>query len=221
MGARLFHRSTRSVTLTSDGVLFLIRCRRILDEFETAEAELSQKAPRGTLRVSLPSMGMFFAPGMAAFRRRHPQVELDLDFSDRVVDVVGEGFDAVIRVGEHTDSRLIGQYRRVIVGAPGYLASAGTPQMPEDLRGHSCLLYRSPTTGKLDEWPLLETPTGTVVMNTLEPQIVMAMEGAGLACVPDIAVARQLQAGTLVSVLDSFLQKRPKISVLWPTSRHL
>ncbi len=234
LGARLFHRSTRSITLTPEGTMFLERCRRILCEFEAAETELSQTqaAPQGKLRVSFPSMGMLFMPKIAAFKRLYPQIELELDFTDRLVDVIDEGFDAVIRTGDHADSRLmtrtLGHYRRAIVGSPDYFANARFPETPEDLARHSCLIYRFANTGKLDRWPLSRNGapvhvelTNSVVMNTLEPQICLAENGLGIACVPDIAVARQLKAGSLISVLEHYLQAQTKISVMWPTSRHL
>src|ERR1700723_3166693 len=92
LGARLFHRSTRSITLTAEGALFLERCRRIFAEIEAAELELSQvrEAPRGTLRVSLPLAGTLLMPSLAAFIGNYPEIRLDLDFSDRVVDVIEE-----------------------------------------------------------------------------------------------------------------------------------
>lgn len=234
LGARLFHRSTRSVTLTPEGAMFLERCRRILCEFEAAETELSQTqaAPQGKLRVSFPSIGMLFMPKIAAFKRLYPQIELELDFTDRLVDVIDEGFDAVIRTGDHADSRLmtraLGRYRRAIIGSPDYFANAEVPETPEDLAWHPCLIYRFANTGKLDRWPLSRNGepvhvelTNSVVMNTLEPQICLAESGLGIACVPDIAVARQLRAGSLISVLEPYLQAQTKISVMWPTSRHL
>jgi DNA-binding transcriptional LysR family regulator len=121
LGVRLFHRSTRSITLTAEGALFLERCRRIFSEIEAAELELSQthEAPRGALRVSLPLVGMLMMPTLVAFMRAYPEIILDLDFSDRVVDVIGEGFDAVVRFAEIGDSRLmsraLGTYRRRLV----------------------------------------------------------------------------------------------------------
>lgn len=234
LGARLFHRSTRSITLTPEGAMFLERCRRILCEFEAAETELSQTqaAPQGKLRVSFPSIGMLFMPKIAAFKRLYPQIELELDFTDRLVDVIDEGFDAVIRTGDHADFRLmtraLGRYRRAIIGSPDYFANAEVPETPEDLARHPCLIYRFANTGKLDRWPLSRNGepvhvelTNSVVMNTLEPQICLAESGLGIACVPDIAVARQLKAGSLISVLEPYLQAQTKISVMWPTSRHL
>jgi DNA-binding transcriptional LysR family regulator len=108
LGVRLFHRSTRSITLTAEGALFLERCRRIFSEIEAAELELSrtQDAPRGTLRVGLPLAGILMMPTLVAFMRAYPEITLDLDFSDRVVDVIEEGFDAVVRFADAGDSRL-------------------------------------------------------------------------------------------------------------------
>lgn len=234
LGVRLFHRSTRIVSLTPEGALFLERCRRILCEVESAEAELlqTQSAPRGKLRISLPSIGTLFMPRLAAFKRLYPDIELDIDYSDRLVDVIEEGFDAVIRTGEPSDSRLmarrIGSCRKVIVGAPAYLSKAGIPLKPEDLASHACLLYRFPSTGKLDAWPLgrpagvpaIDLPV-SMVTNTLDPQVCFAEEGLGIACIPEIAVSRQLQQGSLVTLLDDYNQTRMVFHVLWPSSRHL
>jgi DNA-binding transcriptional LysR family regulator len=234
LGVRLFHRSTRTISLTPEGALFLERCRRILCEVESAEAELlqTQSAPQGKLRISLPSVGTLFMLKLAAFQRRYPDVVLDIDCSDRLVEVIEEGFDAVIRTGEPSDSRLmarvLGAYRRVIVGAPDYFQRAGLPQQPEDLADHACLLYRYPTTGKTDVWPLSRDGkplamdlSGSMVTNSLDPQICFAEQGLGIACVPDIAVRRQMDEGKLITVLDDYNQDRTTFRILWPSSRHL
>src|SRR5271155_2137356 len=154
LGVRLFHRSTRSITLTAEGALFLERCRRISSEIEAAELELSQThgAPRGTLRLGLPLAGMLMVPTLVAFMRAYPEIMLDLDFSDRVVDVIDEGFDAVVRFADPGDSRLmsraLGTYRRRRVAAPAYLAARGVPRSPDDLKAHACLLHKFPTSRK-------------------------------------------------------------------------
>jgi DNA-binding transcriptional LysR family regulator len=235
LGVRLFHRSTRSVTLTAEGALFLERCRRIFSEIEAAELELSQtqEAPRGTLRVSLPLVGMLMMPTLVAFMRAYPKIVLDLDFSDRVVDVIEEGFDAVVRFAEVGDSRLmsraLGTYRRRLVAAPSYLAAKGVPLIPNDLKAHACLHHKFPTSGKLERWPLwpehaggteTERP-GAAVASTLEPLIFMAEQGMGIAYVPDFAIGRQLREGLLVTVLDDYADRSGPLRVLWPSSRHL
>jgi len=108
LGVRLFHRSTRSIALTPEGEMFLRRCQTIFEEIEAAELELAQStaAPRGKLRISLPLISMLLMPSIAGFVAAYPEIDLDLDFSDRLVDVIEEGFDAVIRTGKLSDSLL-------------------------------------------------------------------------------------------------------------------
>jgi DNA-binding transcriptional LysR family regulator len=232
LGVRLFHRSTRTISLTPEGALFLERCRRIFCELEAAELELAQtrSAPRGKLRVSLPLAGMLMMPTLSAFMRAYPEIELDLDFTDRLVDVIDEGFDCVVRAGEVSDSRLmarmLGTFRLILVGSPGYFARRGMPRKPEDLESHACLHHRFATNGKLEPWPLrrgrkaLALPT-TAVANTIEPLIYMAEQGLGIACLPDFAIRHQLEEGTLVSVLDAHTLHEGTFRMLWPSSRYL
>jgi DNA-binding transcriptional LysR family regulator len=234
LGVRLFHRSTRSITLTAEGALFLERCRRIFSEIEAAELELSQtqEAPRGTLRVSLPLVGILMMPTLVAFMRAYPEITLDLDFSDRVVEVIEEGFDAVVRFAEAGDSRLmsraLGTYRRRLVAAPAYLAAKGVPLTPDDLKTHACLHHKFPTSGKFERWPLRpehaaiesELPR-TAVASTLEPIIFMAEQGMGIAYLPDFAIGRKLREGVLVTVLDDYTDRSGPLRILWPSSRHL
>ncbi|MBZ4399382.1 LysR family transcriptional regulator [Myxococcus sp. AS-1-15] len=233
LSVRLFHRSTRTITLTPEGSLFLERCRRIFCEVEAAELELArtQEAPRGKLRISMPLVGMLMMPTLSAFMRAYPDIELDLDFSDRLVDVIDEGFDGVVRGGSISDSRLmarvLGTFRLVLVASPDYLARRGTPRRPEDLKQHACLHHRFATTGKLERWPFrkgrkkeVELPT-TVVASTIEPLIHLAEQGLGITCLPDFALRRQFAQGTLVKVLDSHLHHQGTFRVLWPSSRYL
>jgi DNA-binding transcriptional LysR family regulator len=231
LGVRLFHRSTRSITLTAEGALFLQRCRRIFSEIEAAELELSQtqETPRGTLRVGLPLVGILMMPTLVAFMRAYPEIILDLDFSDRVVDVIEEGFDAVVRFADAGDSRLmsraLGMYRRRLVAAPAYLAARGVPLTPDDLEAHACLHHKFPTSGKFEQWPLpeqagIELPR-TAVASTLEPIIFMAEQGMGIAYLPDFAISRQLREGVLVTVLDDYTDRSGPLRILWPSSRHL
>lgn len=231
LGVRLFHRSTRTITLTPEGALFLERCRRILGEVEAAELELAQTrgAPRGKLRISMPLASMLMMPTISAFMRAYPEIELDLDFSDRLVDVIDEGFDGVVRAGEVSDSRLmtrtLGTFRFRLVSSPGYFALRGVPQKPGDLKSHACLHHRFATSGKLEPWPLrgrkdIELPTA-VVVNTIEPLIYMAEQGLGIACLPDFAIRGQLTEGTLVAVLDDHIDHEGTFRMLWPSSRYL
>ncbi|GAA5233537.1 LysR family transcriptional regulator [Verticiella sediminum] len=234
LGVRLFHRSTRSITLTAEGALFLERCRRILCEVEAAELELSEtrQAPRGRLRISLPLVGMLVMPALTAFMRRYPAIELDVDFSDRLVDVIEEGFDVVMRTGEPTDSRLmsrpLGRYRLQLLASPDYLARCGTPEVPADLAHHACLQHRFPTTGKFEPWPLKPaegapqwTLPAAMVCNTSAALMDVAVAGLGIACLPDFMVRQAIGRGELVPVLDAHIEHQGTFRLLWPSSKHL
>ena len=146
LGVRLFNRSTRRLSLTEEGALFFERCRRIVEEIEEAEYELSRLVgmPRGKLRVSVPAIGYrILMPVLREFVTRYPNIELDLDFNDRLIDVIAEGVDAAIRSGDMGNSQLkarsLGTFRFVLVGAPHYFASCGVPRVPTDLANHACL----------------------------------------------------------------------------------
>ncbi len=234
LGIRLFHRSTRTVTLTPEGALFLERCRRIFSEVEAAELELMQTrgTPSGRLRVSLPLVGMLMMPTITAFMRVWPDIEMDLDFTDRLVDIIEEGFDAVVRTGDISDSRLmtrvLGTFHYRLVGSPSYFAEHGTPRTVADLSVHRGLRHLYPSTGKVEEWPLhvdgkpKAPEIATVaVASAIEPLIHLAEEGIGLACLPDFAIGDQLANGTFVSVLDDAVMHSGSFRILWPSSRHL
>lgn len=233
LGVRLFHRSTRSITLTAEGLLFLERSRRILAEIEAAQQELSQAsaAPRGRLRVSLPLVSSLVLPVLGEFMRAYPDIELDLDFTDQLVDVIEEGFDAVVRTGEPADSRLsarrLGGFRYLLVASPDYLARRGTPQRPADLEQHSCLHYRYPRSGKLEPWalrrapgePELQLPT-SMVCNNIETRLCFALQGLGIAYLPDFSIRGPLAEGRLRPVLPDHTEQGNAFYVLWPGSKH-
>ncbi|EON11620.1 LysR family transcriptional regulator [Pandoraea sp. SD6-2] len=233
LGVRLFHRSTRSVTLTAEGALFLERSRRILAEIEAAELELSQAstAPRGRLRVSLPMVSALVLPVLGDFMRHYPEIELDLDFTDRMVDVIEEGFDAVVRTGEPMDSRLtarrLGEFRSHLVASPAYLARRGTPMVPADLQQHTCLHYRFPNSGKLEPWTLRQIPgepelpiPTSMVCNNIETRLCFALQGLGIAYLPEFAIREPLADGRLQPVLATYAQRTGVFYVLWPASKH-
>ncbi len=233
LGARLFHRSTRSIALTAEGMMFLERSRRILAEIEAAEQELSRAAevPRGRLRVSLPLVSSLVLPVLGDFMRQYPEIELDLDFTDRMVDVIEEGFDAVVRTGEPGDSRLsarrLGAFRILLVASPAYIAQRGAPRQPADLAGHACLQYRFPNSGKLEAWPLRRAAHepelslhNSMICNNIETRVSFALQGLGIACLPDFAIREALADGRLCTVLDDYVDRSGTFRVLWPASRH-
>ncbi|MEK1932758.1 MAG: LysR substrate-binding domain-containing protein, partial [Pararhizobium sp.] len=188
-------------------------------------------APRGKLKISLPLIDMLLMPTITKFAKAYPEIELELDYSDRLVDVIEEGFDAVVRTGDASDSRLktktIGTFSHKIVGSPAYFKQHSIPQVPTDLLGHICLHHRFPSTGKYEPWPLnedgapmeVELPK-PYVASTLQPLIALAEGGLGLCCVPLFTVQRQLESGSLVAVLDRFLRNSRPLRILWPATRH-
>jgi len=235
VGVRLFQRSTRTVRLTSEGEVFLERCRRILGEIQAAEDDLSAltTSPRGRLRVGLALVGGLPLPFISAFMERYPEIQLDLDFTDRMVDVIDEGFDVVIRGSELQDSRLmsrpLGPYQSCLVASPAYLQTRGIPTQPSDLLNHSCLHYRWQNSGKLYQWPFKkqqaiqagESLPVTMVCSNVEALIYLAQAGRGIACVPDFAVKDSLAAGRLEKVLSSSLVGGSTFHVVWPSSRQM
>jgi DNA-binding transcriptional LysR family regulator len=233
LGVRLLNRSTRSVALTPEGVLYLERSRRILAEIELADAELSQTAadPIGLLRISLPMVGDLFLETLTEFKRKFPLIELDIDFSNRQVDLIEEGVDVVIRSGDAQDSRLltrkIGDFRQLVVGSPNYFAKAGVPKEPQELEGHSCLHLRMPLTGRLQQWRFKDVDDGTLelgrslVCNDNQARVAFAEAGLGVAYLPDFSVSALIEQGRLVSVLDDYTTGGGTFRALWPSGRHL
>lgn len=235
LGVRLFQRSTRSVHLTSEGEVFLERCHRIFNEIQAAEDELSAmtQQPRGRLRVGLPLAGGLMLPMISSFMAHYPEIELDLDFSDRLTDVIDEGMDVVIRGGELSDSRLIsrrlGSFRLCIVGSETYFTRHGTPGRPDELTEHACLHYRFPSSGKIAWWPLkqsIATPVGqtvpsTLICSSLEALLFMVKEGRGIACLPDYSVKDALDSGELKTVLNSYIAHTTIFHILWPSTRQM
>ncbi len=234
LAVRLFHRSTRSISLTAEGSKFLERSRHILAEIVAAEAELSQAstAPRGRLRIGLPLAGKPFLPILAEFQLAYPEVQLDLNFSDGKVDVIEEGFDAVVHAGEAEDSRLTAtrlcNYRMRLIGSPAYFEKHGTPRSPGDLARHSCIQYRCADTGRLQAWDL-RRPDGepepripaSMICNTLEARLSFAMRGFGITYMPQFAVDDALAEGALLTVLDEYTTELGTFRLMWPSGKYL
>ena len=229
LGTRLFHRSTRSIGLTHEGRLFLERCKRVLCELDAAEEELAHATavPRGPLRVGLPPSMHVLTPLLGAFLAEHPEIQLNLDYNDRLVDLIEEGFDAVIRTGEPNDSRLmhvkLGDFSWRLVASPDYLARRGRPETPADLVSHALLHHRFSVTGKLGDWGAdlpegLSLPT-TVASTVIDPLIQLAEAGHGIASLPYFAVRGRLDCGALEEVLGSSRRRCGTLRLLWPRSR--
>ncbi|MBH2845068.1 LysR family transcriptional regulator [Serratia marcescens] len=235
LGVRLFNRSTRRINLTEEGALFYERCRRIVSDIENAEAEMVRisEAPRGKLRVSMPAIGYrMLVPLLADFTARYPEIELDVDFNDRIADLIAEGVDVAVRGGELVDSRLmarrLGPFRQVLVGAPDYFRRRGTPLKPADLLEHACLRYRFPGGQQLQAWRLsaddealsLRLPV-TMSFSSVEALIHAAQQGLGIAYLPDFTLSQALRSGQLTAVLQDSTPERGAFSAVWPSNRHM
>ena len=235
LGVRLFHRTTRSLSLTDAGRGYFERAERILADLADANRAVShlQASPRGRLRVSAPmSFGfLHLAPALGDFLVRYPDVTVDIAMNDRFVDLVEEGFDVAVRIATLPDSSLIARRlapaRRVICASPQYLRARGAPQVPDDLRAHDCLFNSNLPSAR--DWrfaapdgsALPVTVAGRLSANSGDALRVAALHGLGLANLPTFIVGPDLQSGTLASVLDAFVTQDLSISAVYPHSRHL
>lgn len=235
MGVRLLQRSTRRIQLTEEGRLFHERCRRILEDLDDAQAMLShvREAPRGRLRVSAPIVGHhFLLPVIPGFVALYPEVELDINFTDRTVDLIDESIDVAIRSGDLPDSRLVSRplnpFRLMLCASPGYLARHGTPRVASDLERHATIRFRHPNSGKLLEWPMLRSAPDiegrlrtVLACNNMEAVLGATLRGLGIACMPDFLAREMLAEGRLAGVLDKEFAAGGEFKALWPSSRHL
>ena len=216
LGVRLLLRTTRRLQLTAEGEVYLRAAGRILADLDETEGGIAdQAAPRGLLRVSaaLAYGRMVVVPLLGEFLRRYPEIKLDIELSDRIVDVAGGRADVAIRFGPLPDSGLLArkldETGRTVVAAPDYLRRAGTPLRPADLQGHSCLdfSFRRVQAG----WPFREDGQdrllgikGSLVANNGDTLVQLARQGMGIARVGTFAVAADIAAGRLVPLLEAF-----------------
>lgn len=232
LGLRLLTRTTRRQSLTEIGRSYYERCRRILEDVRDAEAgaEAMRVAPKGELRITAPiSFGALrLAPALSDYLAAYPEISVDLDLTDEVVDVVKEGFDAAIRVGSLADSALIVRrlepYRMMICAAPIYLARAGVPETPADLAHHTCLaftLWRNYGGWSLGrtERPPVKPPVCRLRSNNALALRAAALQGVGLILQPEVVLADDVAAGRLVQVLPKFLPPPRPMSLLYPRDR--
>lgn len=234
LGVRLFHRSTRQISLTSEGVDFFSRCRSLLQQLQDAEAALAnaKRRPKGVLKVSLPAVGYrLISSSMREFYRRYPDIELDLDFSDRMVDVVEEGFDAVIRSGTLPDSSLsarkICSFRFVMCAAPEYLQRHGVARTLQDLNNYRAIGYKLPSSGKLQPWVLdvsgervLVHVEPAMMMNSVEAVLAACRNAMGVAYLPDFVIREYLASNELALVMRG-LSLQGDFWVVWSSTRLL
>ncbi len=238
LGVRLLNRTTRRLSLTEAGRLYHERSRRILAEVEDARLSVGQleAVPRGTLRMNVPVVfgRLHVAPALPAFLARYPALQVDLSMTDGFIDLLEEGVDLAVRIGELEDSSLIARRlapnRRVICASPAYLQRAGVPSAPEDLRAHNCLIYKRQA-GRA-AWHLRDAQGtvdievgGSLRANNADALHAAARGGLGLAILPTWMVGPDIQSGALRRVFADY-EVSPgaldaSIYAVFPYNRHL
>jgi DNA-binding transcriptional LysR family regulator len=237
LGARLLNRTTRSVAPTEAGLALVERLRVVMGEMDEAVRAVgaSQDAPKGLVRINLPRIAahLLIIPRLAAFLLAYPEVRIELVIDDSITDVIARGFDAGIRSGDlvHQDMvaiRMTPDLRMAVVGAPAYLAMRAMPATPEDLRGHACLTYRWSDTGALYRWRFtgpageVDVDVNSVMMaNDTDMLLAAALQGAGLAFVPESFVAPHLQRAELVRMLDTWCRPFGGFYLYYPNRAHM
>ncbi|MFV3130706.1 LysR family transcriptional regulator [Niveispirillum sp. KHB5.9] len=235
LGTSLLQRTTRRLSLTADGEAFHERAIRILAEVEEVETGFieGRRHPKGRLHVDMPtSIGrLVVIPALREFHARYPDIELKLGMNDRQIDIVQEGVDCVLRVGELADSSLIarrlGLLSRVTCASPAYLQKHGVPKGLDDLASHKGVRYFSPNLGNrsypfefMADGTALEVPlTGAISVNDSEAYIACGLEGYGLMQPALFMVLTQLQSGELVEVLPEYRPPHMPIAAVYPQNR--
>jgi LysR family transcriptional regulator, regulator for bpeEF and oprC len=234
LGLRLFHRTTRRVTLTPDGERLYERCLKVVDDLDAIHIEASgaRAAPSGTLRVDLPIVfgRKLIMPLLAAMATEHRDLKLDVRLSDAYVDLVKDGIDLAVRIGELQDSNLVarrfGSQDWILCASPDYIARHGAPGTVPDLDSHEAVLFRMPTTGLDQAWKFLVgrrdvsyRPASRFRFSDGETMTQVVSMGLGLAQLPDYIVYEQIAAGTLVEVLPQLRPRSTPISAVIPANR--
>jgi DNA-binding transcriptional LysR family regulator len=234
LGTRLLHRTTRKLSLTQEGEVFHERCRQLLDGVEEAEAELSAHAGEavGELRINVPvSFGLLhLAPLWPAFMALQPKVVLDLTLSDRLVDLVDEGYDLAVRISRLQTSSLVSRplasTRLILCASPDYLRRRGTPAHPADLAQHAVIAYSLLSMG--DQWAF-EGPAGPVAVkvrprmrtNSGDTCCAAAVQHQGIVLQPSFLVGGHLASGALVEILPQYRSVELGVHAVYPTRKHL
>ena len=233
LGARLLQRTTRKVALTEVGAMYHERCARILPELEDAERAVTelQDVPRGLLRIAAPSRFGMLGPVVAEFLSLYPDVKVEVVCSDRVVDLIEEGFDVAIRAGSLADGslvarRLMESIPHFLVASPAYVTRRGSPGEPSELARHDCLIFggaRDPRTWRFRKSgrQVDVTVAGRATINDFQLLRQSALAGHGIARLPAQVACDDLRTGRLVRVIDDWQTAEVPLSLVYPSTRHL
>ena len=234
LGVRLLNRTTRRLALTPEGEAYFQRAQRILSDIAEAENEVAQfrAAPRGLLRINVgTAFGMHqLAPALPEFLARHPEMQVELTITDRLVDLIEEGADLGIRLGVLGDSSLVArricQVERVVCAAPDYLRRHGVPRKPDELKAHNCLsMTHAPG---LRRWPFATGDGvrhvevgGNASASSADALLQLALQGLGVIRLSDVIVGAAVRAGTLVPILEDLHHSEPlPLHAVHPQGRH-
>lgn len=233
LGVRLFNRTTRSISLTAEGRHYLERCRGVLDAVAEAEGELAADAaePSGRLVVTAPALfgEMYVAPAVTRFVQRYDKVQVRLLLWDRVVNLLDEGIDLAVRIGELDDSSLVarkvGTLRRPVVASPAFLRRQGVPSRPEDLREANCIRFAGlgPRGWTFHDGrrQILVPVSGNLEFNRAAPAAQACVAGLGFGMFISYQVAPDIAAGRLQPVLEAFEPPPRPINLVYPHARGL
>lgn len=237
LGVRLINRTTRRLSVTDEGQTHYANCVRLLGDIEEAEEALSgsRLRPRGRLRVSVPQsfINSVFYPGLARFMQQYPELEVEIVFTDRAVNLIEEGVDCAIRGVEiPADSGLVAieltPTRWLTCASPAYLAEHGTPRAVADLEHHNCIRFISPSTGRARDWlfnvdgePVAIEPAGNLRLTSFDAAVQVALSGAGIAQVPDGLAFDPVQNGLLKPLLTDYVAAAPSLVLVYPGNRYL
>lgn len=234
LGARLLHRTTRRLSLTDEGRTYYQRCKEILQAVEEAGAEAGNAAvkARGRLRIGAPQTfgALHLAPLWGRFAADNPMVSLDIVLSDRIVDLVEEGYDLVVRIGQLSNSELVSRplarSRMMLCASPDYLARCGQPTQPKDLARHEVIAYSYWSSG--DEWHFTGPSGATSVRvnsrihaNSGDTCRAAALDGYGVVLQPDFLIHEDLRSGRLVELMPGYRGPELDIQALYPTRRQV
>jgi LysR family transcriptional regulator, regulator for bpeEF and oprC len=236
LGVKLLNRTTRSVSVTTDGVAYYERCVAVLAHIRETEESLVQRhaTPGGRLRVDVPTLmaRSVIVPALPTFFARYPDIELQLGCSERRADLIEEGIDCAVWSGELEDSSLIarrvGQLFFATCAAPSYLAARGQPRHPSELAAHRCINHFSPRTGKVFDWVFAKNSVriqtslrGHIALDDENSYVAAAEAGLGIAQIPAFVLKEAMERGSLELVLGDWFPEPVPLNVVYPQNRHL
>jgi LysR family transcriptional regulator, regulator for bpeEF and oprC len=236
LSAKLLHRTTRQVTVTTDGAAYYERCVRILSDVRDAEESLSttRLSPSGRLRVDVPTglASEILIPALPDFFERYPDIVMELGSTDRPVELVEEGVDCAVRGGELWDENLIarrvGVINFVTAASPAYLQRFGTPHHPDDLQRHRCVNYFSTKTGKTYDWDfqrgdekIIVPKHGLIALNDSNAYVHAGLAGLGIIQMADYLMLKHVAAGRMVRLLPDWISEPTPVHIVYPQNRHL